>query len=147
MEQLVYTPQHKLVVLPEDGAGLSPNKLKKLIQKSLKDRENGLFEEAFDYVVLEVTLDKVSNDDIKELEDLVNSKNAVLCKIQKIIPQLEVTTITGGQRLKSIDDILNRDPMETLREAYLIEHGTEMNEQQLALLAELLNGIKNESND
>lgn len=147
VEQLVYTPQHKLVVLPEDGAGLSPNKLKKLIQKSLKDRENGLFEEAFDYVVLEVKLDKVSNDDIKELEDLINSKNAVLCKIRKIVPQLEVSTITGAQQLKSIDDILNRDPMDTLKEAYLIEHGTEMNEQQSSLLTELLNGLKNESND
>ncbi len=148
VEQLVYVPQHKLVILPEDDVELTPNKLKKLIEKSLKERENQLlFEDAFDYVVLKVKLEKVSNDDIKELEDLVNSKNAVLCKIQKIIPQLDVSTITNTQQLKSIDDILNRDPMETLREAYLIEHGTDMNEQQSALLTELLNGIKNESND
>lgn len=147
VEQLVYVPQHKLVVLPEDDAELTPYKLKKLIERSLKDRENSLFDEAFDYVTLKVKLEKVSNDDIKELEDLIHTKNAVLCKIQKIIPQLELSTITGTQQLKSIDDILNRDPMETLREAYLIEHGTDMSEDQTALLTNLLNGIKNEPND
>lgn len=147
VEQLVYEPQHKLVVLPEDDAELTPNKLKKLIEQNLKDRTNSLFEEAFDYVLLKVKLEKVSNDDIKELENLIHSKNAVLCKIQKITPQIDVSTIIGTQQLKSIDDILNRDPMETLKEAYLIKHKSELNEQQTKLLTELLNGIKNESND
>ena len=87
------------------------------------------------------------NDDIKALENLVNSKDAVLCKIQRIIPQLDLTTISEGEKLASIDDILNRDPMDTLREAFAIKHNVEMNEQQEALLDDLLNGIKNETVD
>jgi exonuclease SbcD len=63
------------------------------------------------------------------------------------MPQTDVSTIVGSQQLKSLDDILNRDPMETLKEAYLIKHGTDMNVDQTALLADLLSGIKNESND
>jgi exonuclease SbcD len=113
----------------------------------LSERTDGVLDEHFDYVVLKVKLDKVNNDTIKELENHVNAKNAVLCKIQKIIPQLEVTTLMDGKKLASIDDILNRNPMDTLKEAFAIKYNMEMNEQQEAMLEELLNGIKNETND
>ena len=147
VKQLVYQPQHQLVILPEDEADLTPKKLKHLIDEKLKNRSNGERDEHFDYVTLKVRLEKISNDDIKALEDLVNGKNAVLCKIQKIIPMVDIQTITGQHSLKSIEDILNRDPMDTLREAFFIKHNAEMNEQQEAMLSELISGIKNESND
>ncbi len=147
VKQLVYQPQHQLVILPEDEADLTPKKLKHLIDEKLKNRINGERDEHFDYVTLKVRLEKISNDDIKALEDLVNGKNAVLCKIQKIIPMVDIQTITGQHSLKSIEDILNRDPMDTLREAFFIKHNAEMNEQQEAMLSELISGIKNESND
>jgi exonuclease SbcD len=134
-------------ILPEDDEELTVNRLKKLIDKELSERTDGVLDEHFDYVVLKVKLDKVNNDTIKELENHVNAKNAVLCKIQKIIPQLEVTTLMDGKKLASIDDILNRNPMDTLKEAFAIKHNMEMNEQQEAMLEELLNGIKNETND
>lgn len=147
VEQLVYEPQHKLVVLPDDDSELSPAKLKTLIKKALPDRLHEKPDEDSCYVVLKVKMDKANNDDIRELEDLMNTKNAVLCKIQKIMPQTDISTIVGSRQLKSLDDILNRDPMETLKEAYLIEHGIDMSEGQTALLTDLLNGIKNETND
>lgn len=147
VEQLVYEPQHKLVVLPDDDSELSPAKLKTLIKKALPDRLHEKPDEDSCYVVLKVKMDKANNDDIRELEDLMNTKNAVLCKIQKIMPQTDISTIVGSRQLKSLDDILNRDPMETLKEAYLIEHGIDMSEEQTALLTDLLNGIKNETND
>lgn len=143
--QKEYTPQHKLCVLPEDDAEMTPKKLAKLIHQKLKERTDGALSESFDYVVLKVKQDKVNNDDIKELEDLVNSKDAVLCKIQKIVPQLNVATISEGEKLASIEDILNRDPMDTLREAFIIKHNAEMSEQQEVLLQDLLKGIKNET--
>ncbi len=147
VKQLVYQPQHQLVILPEDDTELTPKKLQKLIDEKLKNRIHGERDEHFDYVTLKVKLEKISNDDIKALENLVDEKNAVLCKIQKIIPMTDIQTITGQQSLKSIDDILNRDPMDTLKEAFFIKHSAEMNEQQEAMLVELINGIKNESND
>ena len=107
----------------------------------------GKRDEHYDYVTLKVRLEKISNDDIKALEEQVNGKNAVLCRIQKIIPLLDIQTITGHLSLKSIEDILNRDPMDTLRETFVIKHNKEMNEQQEAMLADLINGIKNETND
>ena len=51
------------------------------------------------------------------------------------------------QKLVSIEDILNRNPMETLKEAFVIKHKVEMSGQQEALLQELLDGIKNETTD
>lgn len=147
VEQKVYIPQHRLCVLPEDDAEMTPKKLAKLIHQQLKERTDGTLSESFDYVVLKVKQEKVNNDDIKELEDLVNAKDAVLCKIQKIVPQLDLATISEGERLASIDDILNRNPMDTLREAFAIKHNEEMSERQEALLQDLLNGIKNETVD
>ena len=147
VRHLVYQPQHKLVVLPENDEELTPKKLRKLIDAKLSDRTDGERDEFFDYVTLKVKLDKISNDDIKALEDHVNGKNAVLCKIQKIIPQLDIQTFIDHQSLKSIEDILNRDPMDTLKEAFVIKHNTTMNEQQEAMLAELVSGIKNETTD
>ena len=147
VEQLVYTPQHKLLVLPEDDEELTPKKLAKLIHKALNERSEDKLDEHFDYVVLKVKQDKVNNDEIKELEGLVNAKNAVLCKIQKIVPQLDLSTIGEGQKLASIDDILNRNPMDTLKEVFAIKHNAEMSGQQEALLQDLLNGIKNETTD
>ena len=147
VRQFIYQPQHKLVILPENDEELSPKKLRKLIDEKLPKKVNGQLDEHFYYVTLKVRLEKISNDDIKALEDLVNEKNAVLCRIQKIIPLMDIQPIAGQESLRSIEDILNRDAMDTLREAFVIQHHKEMNEQQEAMLTELINGIKNETND
>lgn len=145
---LEYTPQHRLRILPENDEELTLTKLKKLIDNELRSRdENGKLTEEFDYVMVKVKLEKVNNDDLKELEEHVAAKDAVLCRIQKIIPSIDVTTIVGNQSFVTIDDILNRDPLETLKEAYAIHHNSEMNDSQAKMLQELLASIKNETND
>jgi exonuclease SbcD len=147
IEQKVYTPQHKLRVLPEGDEGMTLKKLEKLIKQELAERVEDKLDENFDYVVLKVKQDKVNNDEIKELENLVNTRNAVLCKIQKMVPMLDLSTIGEGKNLASIDDILNRNPMDTLKEAFAIKHKKPMSEQQEVMLQDLLNGIKNETTD
>ena len=145
---LEYIPQHKLRILPENDEELTPKKLEKLINAELRNRNNdGTLSESFDYVMLKVKLDKVSNDEIKSIEALVASKDAVLCKIQKIIPSIDLTTIADNQCIASIDDILDRDPLDTLMEAYLIEHKAEMSESQISMLKELLKDITDETTD
>jgi exonuclease SbcD len=89
-------------------------------------------------------MDKVDNDLIKELEGIVNSKDAVLCKIQKIVPAIQITTIIGNQNLTSIDEILDRDPLDTLQEAFVIKHKADMNERQVTMLKDLVSCIRNE---
>lgn len=141
---LEYLPQHKLCVLPENDDELSISELKKLINYKLVDRVDGALNNEFVYLVLKVKLDKVKNDEIKSLENFVGTKNAVLCRIQKIIPSLEVKTVTGTTSITSVDDILNRDPMEALKDAFMVEHKREMSEHQESMLKELINGIINE---
>ena len=148
IEQLVYVPQHKLRILPETDEKLTEKQLKKLIAKELRDRgEDGKLTDSFDYVVLKVKLEKVDNDLIKELEGIINSKDAVLCKIQKIVPDIQITTIVGNKNLTSIDDILDRDPLDTLQEAFAIKHKAEMNERQVTMLKELVRSIRNEETE
>lgn len=137
-----YTPQHKLRILPENDEELTVNKLKKLVETELPDRVDGKLSDDFLYLVLKVKLDKVSNDEIGELENLVSKKNAVLCKIQKVIPSLDVTTLSGNEKIHSIDDILNLDPLDTLKETFRVKNQSEMNERQEHMLRELIESAK-----
>lgn len=135
---LEYKPQHSLRILPENEEELTIKKWQKLIHSELSERMNGELSDHFDYVMLKVKQEKLSNDDIKELENLVNEKDAVLCKIQRIIPQLDLSTIQGSQQITSIEDIVNRPPLDTLKEAFAIKHNAPMNERQEKMLSDLL---------
>lgn len=144
---LEYIPQHSLVILPEEDVILTPKKLQKLINEKLEDRKDGLLDDQFVYVQLKVALEQVKNDDIRDLEALIGTKNAVLCKMQKIIPALSVTTLSGEQQIQSIDDILNRDPLETLKETFMLKHNAEMTERQVEMLQSLLETVKLENTE
>ena len=135
---LEYKPQHSLRILPENEEELTLKKWQKLIHSELSERMNGELSDHFDYVMLKVKQEKLSNDDIKELENLVNEKDAVLCKIQRIVPQLDLSTIQGSQQITSIEDIVNRPPLDTLKEAFAIKHNAPMNERQEKMLSDLL---------
>lgn len=141
VEFLEYHPQHPLRILPENDESLTVNKLKTLINKQLPEKHGYKPSETFVYVVLRVMLGKVAADEIRELESLVATKDAVLCKIQKIMPQLDITTITDSQHIVSIDDILNRNPVDTVREAFAIKHGTEMSDKQEEMIKEVMNEL------
>ena len=148
VEFLEYIPQHQLRILPDTDEDLTPKKLEKLIDAKLRSRgENGKLSDSFDYVMLKVKIERVNNDTIKGLEDFVNTKDAVLCKIQRIMPTIDLTTIIGNQNIETIDDILDRDPLETLKEAYLFKHNAEMSERQVKMLNDLIAIVKNETND
>ena len=135
---LEYKPQHSLRILPENEEELTLKKWQKLINSELSERMNGELSNHFDYVMLKVKQEKLSNEDIKELENLVNEKDAVLCKIQRIVPQLDLSTIQGSQQITSIEDIVNRPPLDTLKEAFAIKHNAPMNERQEKMLSDLL---------
>ena len=135
---LEYKPQHSLRILPEDEEELTFKKWQKLINSELSERTDGELSDHFDYVMLKVKQEKLNSDDIKELEKLVNEKDAVLCKIQRIIPQLDLSTIQGSQHITSIEDIINRPPLDTLKEAFAIRHNAPMNERQEKMLSDLL---------
>lgn len=145
VEFLKYQPQHKLCILPKEDEALSMKELQKLINSSLPERADGKLDENFVYLVLKVKLDKVNNDKIKELETLVETKNAVLCRIQKIISALNVATIVGNQKISTVDEILNRDPLDTLKEAFVVKKGVEMSVCQEKMLKELLESLKHEN--
>ena len=136
-----------LISLPETEEGLTLKKLENLINTELQNRTDGKLGDDFVYLALKMTLEKVNNDAIKELEALIGTKNAVLCKIQKIIPELDIATVSGSQHLQSIDDILNRNPLDTLKETFAVKNGKEMTEHQEKMLTDLLNSLTAENDN
>lgn len=146
VEQLVYKPQRSLVVLPEDDVPQTAAQLRKLINKTLEDQLGDSLTENAPYVAIKVAQDKISNDEVRQLELLVATKNAILCKIQKSMPLSLDGNAEERPELKSVDDILNRDPMDTLRDAFrIMNNGQEMNERQVAMLSELIKNIQHET--
>lgn len=135
---LEYSPQHVLKIIPKDDAELTIEQIKKLLDEELPDRTGEKPGDDFVYLLVKVRLDKISNDEIKKIEKVVERKNAVLCKIQKMVPMLEIDTFSDSSAIKSIDDILERDPLETLKDAFLAEHKFPMSAHQEQMLKTLL---------
>ena len=144
---LEYQPQHKLIILPKEDEELTPKKLAKLIDKELDDRVDGKLDDQFVYVMLKVKLEKVNNDELVALEEKISEKNAVLSRIQRIIPELDLTTVSGDEQIKSVDDIINRDPLDTLKETYAVKYNKVMSEHQEQMLRELLNSLTSATDD
>lgn len=140
-----YEPQHKLRIYPKEGEELSPEELLKLLIEILPDRgQDGELDDNFEYLLLKVKQDKVNNDEIKKLESLIQTKNAVLCKIQKILPSIELHSLSGETNGGSVEDILNRNPLDTLKDAFMVEHKREMSENQERMLKSLLESLTEE---
>lgn len=135
---LEYTPQHPILVLPNDDRSLTPKKLQKLICEQIPERPDGKLSTHYAYLFLKVNLDKVNNDEIKKLEELVGTRDAVLCRLIKEVDTIDHSTLTTDQGIHSIDDVLNRDPLDTLRETFVCKHKAPMTSHQEQLLKELL---------
>lgn len=145
-EFIEYTPQHRLVVLPADDKEYSCKELQKTINGALADRKNGELDENYDYVFVNANMKKITNDDIKKLESIFERKNAILCKIKRIMPDLEVGTINNNMPISSIDDILNRDPLDAIKEA-LLEAQKEMSEEEEQIIKEIIESTTQESTE
>ena len=149
---LEYSPQHPLKIIGIDIQGLSGKKLDTLLQNSIDQalrprNDDNNRTENYDYVEVDLTMDKVDNDLIKRLEAMVEAKDAVLCKIQKIMPSIELHTLSDEATLRSIDDVVKRDPLQTLQETFASKHNRVLNERQAAMLRELIDNIQTETND
>ena len=136
VRQIIYEPQHKLRVIPENDDELSPQEVKKIINKELNDRENGNLTDNFDYVAVKVVMKNNNADIVNEIERLFEDKDAVLCKLTRIMPGINNVTLKN-ETILSVDDILERKPMDILEEAYSIKHNRELSDSERALLKKI----------
>lgn len=145
VEFLEYVPQHKLCMLPAGPEAMTSGELQKLIRQELADRgPDGQLDDHFVYLALKVKMEDARSDERGKLESLVSKKNAVLCKIEKVVPLAEARTLAGDQTLKSIEDIISRDPLDTLRETFAVRHNKEMSPRQEQMLRDLLASVRQE---
>ena len=148
VEFLEYHPQHKLCIIPGNDEALSADELAELMKEQLENRKNGSKPgDDFVYLMLKVRMERPNNDDIQKLEAIAAKKNAVLCKIQKVIPTIDLNTIAGNEKITTIDDIINRDPFDTLKETFKIQNNREMSEKQERMVADLLESIKKQEGE
>lgn len=143
VRQLRYIPRHPLAVIPEEDepSDLTVGRLCRMIDERLPPLAGDTPDMNAVYVALRVTHGKIGADDITLLEERLKTRNAVLCKIQKIMPAVEMETDSGNVSLTTVDDILNLDPMTVLSKAFVLRHGAPLSEHQ----RELLNKITKEA--
>ncbi|MCH5218209.1 MAG: exonuclease subunit SbcD [Muribaculaceae bacterium] len=148
VEFIEYKPRHPLRVIPADDEPVSLVRLKNLIMKEVPARPaDGNLTEEYEYVALKVMLERADNEELREIEKIFEGKNAVLCRIQKLLPDVDLSTITDGATITGVDDILERDPLDTLRETFKIKHKRDLNDTQEGMLRRLLDSITNETPD
>ena len=143
VRQLRYIPRHPLAVIPDEDepSDLTVGRLCRMIDERLPPLAGDTPDTDAVYVALRVTHGKIGADDITLLEERLKTRNAVLCKIQKIMPAVEMETDSGNVSLTTVDDILNLDPMTVLSKAFVLRHGAPLSEHQ----RELLNKITKEA--
>lgn len=144
VRQLRYTPQHPLALIPDEDepTDLTINRLCKIIDERLPPLTSQSPDENAVYVALCVTHGKISADDIATAERHVAQRNAILCKIQKLMPPVDIDTEAGSVNPVSIDDIINLDPVEVLAKAFALKHGTPLSQRQRDMLTEIADNAK-----
>lgn len=146
VELLEYYPTHPLVEIPEDDSTPTLKGLLRLINAILPEKIGKNPDESAPYVTLKVRFDRISNDDIHTLENAVAARNAILCKIHKLMTVAETEGEETCERMQSIDEIINRDPMEIIGKAFTLRHGKDLSESQQTLLNEVIRDIENQEN-
>lgn len=139
VRQLRYIPLHPLAVIPEEDepSDLTVGRLCRMIDERLPPLSGDTPDMNAVYVALRVTHGKIGADDITLLEERLKTRNAVLCKIQKIMPAVEMETDSGNVSLTTVDDILNLDPMTVLSKAFALRHGAPLSERQREMLEKI----------
>lgn len=142
VEQIVYEPQRPLIIIPEEGmlTRRTATQTSRIIDTMLEDRTGDTPSEDAPFVMLYLYQPKVNADRKRELEDLIATKNAVLCGTQ-CVTEAAVSTLSGNENLRTVSDILERDPMDTLEEAYRMRHEQDMPDHRRALLTDLLENL------
>lgn len=139
---LEYTPQHRLVTIPQDQNALPLKELKKEIKHTLQDRTDGQLDDESVYLEIKLESSAVKPEERSEIEQLVAKKNAVLCRIEQVLPDCAVASVEGERQFTSVDDVLERDPMEAISECFVAMKGHELSEEQKRLVTDIINKVK-----
>ncbi len=142
VEQIEYSPQRRLIVIPDEGPETrhTSAQLSKIINALLPERKGEMPGEEAPYVMLYICQSKINADKKRELEELIASREAVLCGTQAV-SETAVATLSEGESLRSIEDILERKPMDTLEEAFRMRHDRDLSDRQREMLADLLHTL------
>ncbi len=145
VEFLEYHPQHPLVSLPAEGAAKMRELLKLIGQ--LPDREADALSDHACYLELKFESAAVKADDRATIERALDGKDAIISRLMQVLPQLQVEAMAASDTFASLDDVLNRDPMEALKECFEVINGATLNEHQQQLLAEVVKNVTNDDSE
>ena len=142
VEFLEYTPERRLMSLPREGAA-ELGELLSLIAAELPDRRGDAPSAEAVYLDLRLKTDRLNPEDRTTIMAAVERKDAIVCHLQPVLPTVDVAAIARPERFRSVDDVLNRDPKEAVRECFeIMMNGREMNERQLGMLDRVMQRIQ-----
>lgn len=138
--QIEYIPEHRLVDIPEkkEDEDFTFASLRKEIRDRLKPKDGDMPGPACAYVRLHIKKEKIADDRRRELENMVESLDAVLCAVDEVSENAVSSVVEGLGELRKIDDILERNPLDSLREAFLLRHDKELSPRQVEIVSRLL---------
>ncbi len=121
VEQIAYTPLRKIVSIPDTGAASLSDILRQI--KQLPDR-NKLDNDMWPYLEITLRSDEAEGTAQTEILNALDSKAARLCKLFKEAP----TTQTSKPTVNTLEQLLQRTPLDIALDAYLQATGEEMSD-------------------
>lgn len=144
VEFIEYHVQHPLVSLPSDGAA-DESTLLQLIA-ALPSRSEAKPSEHCVYLELKLKSDNVQAEVVQKLHDTVERKDAIICRMEKVMPDIEIRSMNGEEVFNTVDAIIKRDPMDALEECFEIKNGKgSLGERRRQLLEQVVRACASET--
>lgn len=132
VEFIEYTPQRKLIEIPEEGTVPIEDVIETINDLPPLDQENP---QTMSYINVRMAREEMDMTARKKIEDALSSRHVIFAKLQSVDSNL-AQNIQGGRDGETgirYDNLYKRDPMEALTIGFIRENGVEMSDRQIEL--------------
>lgn len=136
--RLTFEPPHRLIVIPDGEAPISPGELRRVIRATLKELPSTTTSLA-PYVVVRLPAERINDaEERQKIIELTESNGGLLLSFKPIVNQETITADGTSSAMTTTDDIVNRDPREAFTEAFIAVNKEEPTENQSSLIDEII---------
>jgi hypothetical protein len=132
VEFIEYTPQRKLIEIPEEGTVPIEDVIEAINDLPPLDQENP---QTMSYINVRMAREEMDMTARKKIEDALSSRHVIFAKLQSVDsnPAQNIQGGRDGETGIRYENLYKRDPMEALTIGFIRENGVEMSDRQIEL--------------
>lgn len=136
-----YTPQRRLIEIPEEGALPLEQVIRQIGQLPRKQQDSP---ETMSYVAVKLCREDIDLTSRKQISDELSKRHAIFSKLQ-CIEKMEVSQTADENKPteSSLDDIYQRNPLDAIIIGFIRENQIAISERQIQLAQTAINEAQN----